>query len=133
MEPVSAEGNVGGGRVQGRETRRDLGAGGRGERGSSTSEGAATDALLKSKHPAAKRLRKEEPGSYAFTLSNILVEDDGSFEASVVGQVPKDDDPSGSYDVVIEGKFNPPAKEETKSSAKLQVRKVRVLPPSADR
>lgn len=93
---------------------------------------AATDAVLKSKHPAAKRLRKEEPGSFAFTLANILVEDDGSFEASVIGQVPKDDEPSGSYEVVIEGKFTPPDKQGSEASARLQVRKTRVLPPAAE-
>lgn len=89
---------------------------------------AAEDAVKKSKHPAGARLKKtgDDHEGYSFTLSKILVEDDGKFEALVVGQIPKDDLPSGLYEAIIEGTFSP---GEKGGPAKLKVHKTRVLPP----
>ncbi len=89
---------------------------------------AALDAVLKTKHPAAKRLRVEgtDDDGYAFSIVKMLVEDSGAFEVHVVGQIPKDTEPSGSYEVIIEGVFSPGEKD---SPARLKVTKTRVLPP----
>jgi hypothetical protein len=89
---------------------------------------AAEDAVKKSKHPAGARMKKagDDAEGYSFTLSKILVEDDGKFEARVVGQIPKDDLPSGFYEAIIEGTFSP---GENGGPAKIKVSKTRVLPP----
>lgn len=84
---------------------------------------AAIAATKKSKHAAAKRLLADD--DYSYTLSKILVEDDGSFEALVVGEIPKDDAPGGFFEVAIEGTFSPGEKD---GPAGLKVSKVKVLP-----
>jgi hypothetical protein len=89
---------------------------------------AATDAVLKTKHPSAKRLRGEDAG-FCFSLWKILLEDDGSFEATVTGEIPKDDAPGGYYEVNIEGAFSPGAKD---GPALLKVNKTNVLPPKSN-
>lgn len=85
---------------------------------------AATEAVVKSKHPAAKRVSKDRE-SFDFTLSNIMVEDDGAFEAKVVGQIPKDDEPGGYYEAIIKGSFTQKPQGE---SAALKVSKITILP-----
>jgi hypothetical protein len=84
---------------------------------------ATTEAVIKSKHPAAKRVSKDREG-FDFTLSDIMVEDDGAFEAKVVGQIPKDDAPGGYYEAIIKGTFTPKAAGE---SAGLKVSKITIL------
>jgi hypothetical protein len=88
---------------------------------------AAEDAVKKSSHPAAKRLRqrKEDQDGYAFGVGTVLVEDDGTFEIGVNGQVPKDDKPGGFYEAIVTGKFLPGSGE---SPAVLKNAKVKVLP-----
>lgn len=97
---------------------------------------AVRDAILKSKHPAAKRLRVEKdrdledpdpnhPEGYCYTIKSILLEDDGSFEAAVIGQIPKDDAPSGYFEVVIKGTFTPGSGD---SAAVLKTRSATVVP-----
>jgi hypothetical protein len=89
---------------------------------------AVEDAVKKSKHPAGPRLKKqgEESEGYSLAISKLLVEDDGKFEAHVVGQIPKDPEPSGLYEAIIEGTFSP---GEKGGPAKLKVGKTKVLPP----
>ncbi|CAN5906050.1 hypothetical protein BH11VER1_BH11VER1_07430 [soil metagenome] len=87
---------------------------------------AATEAVIKSKSPAAKRVSKDRD-SFEFTLSKIMVEDDGAFEAKVVGEIPKDDAPGGYYEAIIKGMFAPKAPGEP---AGLKVSKITILPPS---
>ncbi|RBP37783.1 hypothetical protein DES53_113166 [Roseimicrobium gellanilyticum] len=92
---------------------------------------AAEDAVKKSKHPAGTRLKKtgDEAEDYMFTLSKMLLEDDGKFEAHVMGTIPKDPEPSGFYEAIIEGAFSPGEKD---GPAKLKVSKTRVLPVRKD-
>lgn len=91
-------------------------------------EKVAKEAVLKSKHPAAKRLKGEDADSYCFTLQKIVVEDDGSFEASVSGEIPKDDDLASAYYVVqINGTFSP---DIAGGEAVLKTTKTRVMPPT---
>lgn len=85
---------------------------------------ATTEAVLKSKHPAAKRVR-EDRESFEFTLSNLMVEDDGAFEGKVVGQIPKDDAPGGYYEASIKGAFTQKPQGE---SAALKANKITILP-----
>jgi hypothetical protein len=90
---------------------------------------AANDAVRKSKHPAAKRMRDEGIEGFSTTMSQILVEDDGSFEAVLYGQIPKDDLPSGYFEVVLIGTLSPGKGEE---SAVLKLKSSRVLPPESN-
>lgn len=84
---------------------------------------AAVAAGKKAKHAAAKRLLADD--DYCYTLSKILVDDDGTFEALVVGEIPKDNEPGNFFEVVIEGTFSPGEKD---GPAGLKVSKIKVLP-----
>jgi len=89
-------------------------------------EAAAIAAVLKSKDPAAKRLRSKDEGEgFAFSVYNLLLEDDGRIEARVVGQIPKDDRPGGIYEAIVEGVLTPGTGE---SDAVLKTSKVKVIP-----
>ncbi len=85
---------------------------------------AAEAAVKKSKDPAAKRLRDSDDG-FAFSVTSLLVEDDGRVEARVIGQIPKDDAPGGSYEAIVEGVFSPGIGE---APAVLKSSKVRIVP-----
>ena len=100
-------------------------------------QATAEGAVKKSGHPAAKRMRGAEESEYSFGVSKILIADDGTFEAKVIGQIPKDDAPGGSYEAIVLGTFTPgkaAAKEgeEGRSSATIKNAKVKVLPVRAE-
>ena len=91
-------------------------------------EKAAKEAVLKSKHPAAKRMKGENADSYSFTLQKIVIEDDGTFEAAVSGEIPKDDDfRSAYYEVLVNGVLSPGT---AGGEASLKLTSARVLPPT---
>ncbi|HSI65280.1 MAG TPA: hypothetical protein VLE43_19290, partial [Candidatus Saccharimonadia bacterium] len=94
-------------------------------------EKAAEEAVKKSKHPAGARMKKagDDEEGYSFALSKVLLEDNGQFEMHVVGQIAKDDLPSGLYEVIIEGTFSPGEKD---GDAVLKVTKTKVLPPNEE-
>lgn len=73
----------------------------------------AREALMKSRHPAAERLRGED--DYGYTLSDIQLKDDGSFAATLSGEVPKLDALEAFFQVQIEGLFAPGAAGESAS------------------
>ena len=85
----------------------------------------ADEAVKKSNHPAAKRVRDGD-GEYTFGLGKVLVEDDGRFEIQVVPQVPKDVESSGMYEAIVQGTFLPGPGDEP--AAVIKNAKVKVLP-----
>lgn len=89
----------------------------------------AETAVKKSSHPAAKRLRADDDGGYTFGIGKVLLEDDGRLEVEVSGEIPKDLQPSGSYQAIVTGKLQPGTE---KSPAKLRDAKVTVISPRTD-
>ena len=88
-------------------------------------QAAANAALVKSKDPAAKRLHKgEDDDPFSFSISGLLLDDDGHVEARVLGQIPKDEEPGGLYWAIIEGTLSPAT---TGSEAVLKTSKVKII------
>lgn len=91
---------------------------------------AMASAVMKAKHPAAKNMKTERDG-FMFTLEEILIEDDGTFEARMCTQIPKHPDFSATFaEGIIRGVFKPAKKAD--ESAVLEQVKVTVLPPRPD-
>jgi len=90
---------------------------------------ATRAAALKSKHPASKLLRGESAADFCYSLSKILVEDDGSFEALLDVQIPKSDLPGGYFQATLSGRFTPGIDG---GPAVLTTRKTTILPYKAN-
>lgn len=86
---------------------------------------AARAAGLKSKHPASRRLADEN--DYRYSLQEIEVKDDGSFLATIGGEIPKLDEPEAYIEVKLEGVFSP---GEAGGSAWLTVSTIEVVLPA---
>lgn len=85
----------------------------------------AKAAGLKSKHPAARRLADED--DYAYSLQKITVKDDGSFVATLGGEVPKLGELEAYFEVNFEGILSPGGGG---GSAELKTTKVEVILPA---
>lgn len=84
---------------------------------------AACAALRKTRHPASKEAGTED---YEFSLVKIMIGDDGSFEALVLGQARQNWQPAGSWRTRIDGRFSAAAEGQP---AGLVIKKIKVLPP----
>ena len=82
---------------------------------------AAVAAAMKSSHPAARRLRAEN--DFGYSIDEVRLSDDGSFQAVVSGEVPKLDDDAAYFEVEVEGRFLP---GEAGGSAVLKTTRVKV-------
>ncbi len=83
----------------------------------------ARKAALNSKHPAAKRLRAEN--DYGYSVDEVRLSDDGSFTATVSGEVPKLDEDSAYFEVEIAGRFQ---RAQEGQGVVVEVRRSKVRP-----
>ncbi len=87
---------------------------------------AGREAVMKSGHPSARRLKEED--DFMYSLTEISLEDDGAFVAMVTGEVPKLEGPEAWFEVRVEGRFS--AKEG--AAAGLDVLSAKLVPPPGE-
>jgi len=64
---------------------------------------AAKAAVLKTRHPAAKRLRNQD--DFMYSIGEVHLQDDGSFTAEITGQLPKQEDDFAFFEVAVAGRL----------------------------